>query len=204
MTCAVFLLELVNWRFGYRYSSAHLCQIQKTYTASHSSKLLLLKLIVVNVERKERWTGQEAMKIVCSIFIIIFPLSSSFPTIFQPPKVHVSLGFNGLEYDESEMNEFVDKLTMHMDSLGINDDFVRREYSQWLIRHNKLESEGRYKQFKKNLLKQLEFDSETGDFFRLNELGDRTQGTSIRKHRLSSSQFQRSADLYFFPICICR
>jgi hypothetical protein len=75
------------------------------------------------------------------------------------------------------MNEFVDKRAVWMDSLGINDEFVRKEYDEWLIHHNNLESEARYKLFKKHLLQQLEFDSDRGEFSRLNEFGDSTHGS---------------------------
>jgi hypothetical protein len=127
----------------------------------------------------DRIFDQETMKTPLTIFFTSIPFSSSFSTLISPPKVTFSLGFNGLEFDEADMNEFVDKRAVRMDSLGMNDDFVRKEYDQWLIRHNKLENEARYKLFKKHLLQQLEFDSDRGEFSRLNEFGDCTQGTII-------------------------
>eukprot|EP00980_Cylindrotheca_fusiformis_P009206 scaffold2003_cov139-Cylindrotheca_fusiformis.AAC.22 len=120
---------------------------------------------------------QSAMK-VAIIFIIIINLkiSASFRTLTYRSKATVSLRFNGLEFDDADMNHFVDKLVLEMDSIGIDDEFVRNEYSQWLVRHAKPECETRYKQFKKNLLRQLEYDSKKGMFHRLNEFGDFTEG----------------------------
>ncbi|CAJ1956656.1 unnamed protein product [Cylindrotheca closterium] len=98
----------------------------------------------------------------------------AFQTSKYRKEVSTSLHSNGLEFDDDDMlDSFVDKLSVEMDSIGIDDNFVREEYEKWLHHNQKQECEVRYKQFKKNFLLQLEYDdSNGGRFHGLNQYGD--------------------------------
>jgi len=112
------------------------------------------------------------LQISLVIVVIFIPLSMAFQSINYREEASTSLNFNGLEFDDSDMDSFVDKRSVEMDAIGIDDAFVREEYEKWLHRHQKQECEVRYKQFKKNFLLQLEYDSDGGQFHGLNEYGD--------------------------------
>jgi hypothetical protein len=181
VTWRLTLVELVHFRYLFRryififsgsnfFASSLASSTFQTVKCNLSFRLSL---------QTDRIFDQETMKPPLTILLTSLPFSSSFSTLISPPKATFSLGFNGLEFDEADMNEFVDKRAVRMDPLGINDEFVRKEYAEWLIRYNKLESEARYKLFKQHLLQQLEFDSDRGEFSRLNEFGDFTQGNII-------------------------
>lgn len=115
-----------------------------------------------------------------AIITIFIPLSAAFQAVTHREDALTCLRLNGLEFEESDMNEFVDQRTVKMDSIGIDDDFVRQEYEKWLQRHQKQECEVRYKQFKKNFLIQLEYDSDGGTRFHdLNEFGDFSSGKRL-------------------------
>lgn len=118
--------------------------------------------------------------IFTAILLLKIPFSAAFQTRNHRIVAPTLLRFNGLEFDDTEMNDFVDQRTVKMDSIGIDDDFVREEYEKWLHLHQKEECEVRYKQFKKNFLLQLEYDSEEGGRFHdLNEFGDLSSGKEI-------------------------
>jgi hypothetical protein len=106
--------------------------------------------------------------------VIIVQKASAFTvTNLQRNRCVSTLHFNGLEFDDNEdLNRFVDQRSLRMENLGINDDFVREEYDQWLAKYDKRANESRYRQFKKNMLQQLELDSTEGIFYKLNEFGD--------------------------------
>ena len=62
-------------------------------------------------------------------------------------------------------------------SLGVSDDDVRLEYTNWCIRCDKAADETRYAIFKKNILLLAQSNRDHGLSFSLNEHGDFTEGT---------------------------
>jgi hypothetical protein len=62
-------------------------------------------------------------------------------------------------------------------SLGVSDDDVRSEYTNWCIRCDKAADETRYAIFKKNILLLAQSNRDHGLSFSLNEHGDFTEGT---------------------------
>ena len=115
-----------------------------------------------------------------TMFAVLLSVSVAFQTIYCREVASTSLNFNGLEFDDADMDSFVDKRSVEMDSIGIDDDFVREEYEQWQHRHQKQGCEARYKQFKKNFLLQLQYDSDEGHFHDLNEYGDFSSGKEMK------------------------
>lgn len=125
--------------------------------------------------------------LLSTIQLLLLSISAAFQAIIHREAITTSLDFNGLEFDEADMNDFVDQRSAKMDSIGIDDELVRQEYEAWRHRYQKDECEVRYKRFKKNFLRQLEYDSEGGakQFYNLNEYGDFSSGENDAKSKRS-------------------
>ena len=112
-----------------------------------------------------------------ALFLLGAPTSLAYTVGRPSARRSTSLGYILSDDDtNTDAVDFNSSAMVPLEQVNEHDELaVRSEYSEWVVRHNKIASKERFETFRTNFLMQMAWNSRNGLNFDLNQYGDFTE-----------------------------